>query len=184
MSPQALADVDISAVATGCTSVHFFAIAADGRVFGWGRNEKGQLGLGHAKDRKCPTLIEGLEDKRVVSAATGRNHTLLLTDEGEVFACGDNRSGQCAGSKNEVTVTTPRKVSYAGAPASRVACGADFSALVDEDGQVWTWGHPEHGQLGHNSEGSFLEKAGKVSICFISRFARCVLLVKAIIVAT
>ncbi len=147
--------MDVATIVSGCTSVHMFAVAEDGKVYGWGRNEKGQLGLGHAKDRKCPSLVEALEGKKVVTGATGRNHSLLITDEGEVsavklwfcfaiayghltqvYACGDNRSGQCAAPKGEVTVTTPRKVEYGGAPARRVACGAEFSAIVDADGQV------------------------------------------------
>lgn len=75
----ALEGVDVVHIASGCTAVHMFAVARDGRVWGWGRNEKGQLGLGHAKDRKCPTLLQGLEDKKIVSASCGRNHSLLLT---------------------------------------------------------------------------------------------------------
>ena len=30
-----------------------------------------------------------------------------------------------------------------------------------------TWGHPEYGQLGHNSEGNYLEKSGKVLFHFV-----------------
>ena len=48
-----------------------------------------------------------------------------------------------------------------------MACGAEFSALVDSNGVIYTWGHPEHGQLGHNTEGSFLEKAGKVNFDYV-----------------
>ena len=51
---------------------------------------------------------------------------LHLSDDGEVYACGDNRFGQCAGEKNEVTLTTPKKVNYPGSPAKVVACGAEF----------------------------------------------------------
>ena len=39
--------------------------------------------------------------------------------------------------------------------------------MVDVQGGLWTWGHPENGQLGQNSEGGFLEKAGKVSFHFV-----------------
>jgi len=30
-----------------------------------------------------------------------------------------------------------------------------------------TWGHPEHGQLGNNNEGQYIEKAGKVMHHFV-----------------
>ena len=42
------------------------------------------------------------------------------------------------------------------------------SALVDIQGNVWTWGHPEHGQLGNNTEGKYIEKAGKETFTFVT----------------
>ena len=39
--------------------------------------------------------------------------------------------------------------------------------IVDKNGGVWSWGHPEYGQLGHNTDGSFLEKAGKTTFHFV-----------------
>ena len=64
---------------SGPTSVHMFAVADDGGVYGWGRNEKGQLGVGDTKDRKCPTLIKEISGHKIVRVATGKNHSLFLT---------------------------------------------------------------------------------------------------------
>ena len=75
--------LQVEFVSSGPCSVHMFAITEEGKVYAWGRNEKGQLGLGDTKDRKCPTLVTGLSDYRVVKAATGRSHSLFLT--GNVF---------------------------------------------------------------------------------------------------
>lgn len=77
----ALKDVKVVAVSSGPSSVHMFAVADDGKVYGWGRNEKGQLGLGDTKDRKCPALVTALSDYKIVKAATGKNHSLFLTGE-------------------------------------------------------------------------------------------------------
>ena len=79
MRLKALVDVKAVGVSTSCCSVHMFAISDIGHVYGWGRNEKGQLGLGDAKDRKCPTLVKELTGHKVVSIATGKNHSLFLT---------------------------------------------------------------------------------------------------------
>jgi len=79
MRLKALQDIKVVAVSTSSCSVHMFAITDMGHVYGWGRNEKGQLGIGDAKDRKCPTLVKELTGHKVVSAATGRNHSLFLT---------------------------------------------------------------------------------------------------------
>jgi len=47
-----------------------------------------------------------------------------------------------------------------------MACGADFSMIVDIGGGIFSFGCPEFGQLGHNTDGKLLVKANKISfIC-------------------
>eukprot|EP00095_Tigriopus_kingsejongensis_P008691 maker-scaffold483_size159862-snap-gene-0.32 protein:Tk08691 transcript:maker-scaffold483_size159862-snap-gene-0.32-mRNA-1 annotation:"hypothetical protein BRAFLDRAFT_67459" len=167
-----LAEHSIRAIFSGPSSVHMFAIGDEGQVWGWGRNEQGQLGLGDTKDRKIPTELVFPDEVSIVQIAAGRNHTLFRTDGGEIFACGDNRAGQTTGGKRESKNTKPTRVAHEGPSAKVIACGGDFSAFVGTDGSVWTWGHPEHGQLGHNTEGSYLEKAGKVNYDFVYQPAR------------
>jgi alpha-tubulin suppressor-like RCC1 family protein len=163
----ALADVKVEFVSSGPCSVHMFAITDEGAVYAWGRNEKGQLGLGDTKDRRCPTLVNSLSGHRVVKAATGKNHSLFLTDQGKVLACGDNKAGQTVGGAGTAMNKVPQLINYDGPPIVRIACGADFSVILDVTGNIWTWGHPEYGQLGHNSEGQYLEKAGKVLFHYV-----------------
>lgn len=61
----------------------------------WGRNEKGQLGLGDQLTRNVPVVLEALKGVKIVSAACGRYHTVFVTDTGESYACGANSYGQC-----------------------------------------------------------------------------------------
>ena len=64
-----------------------------------------------------------------------------------------------------------------------IATGAEFSVLLDSKGkvpkkqglarhicfrQVWTFGHPENGTLGHNDDGKFMAKANKVCALYVS----------------
>jgi len=162
----ALEDVQIEFVSSGPCAVHTFAITTEGKVYSWGRNEKGQLGLNDLKDRKCPTLVPALDGYRVVKAAVGKNHSLFLTDKGQVLACGENKMGQC-GVKGNKLYKTPVLVTYDGPPALRISCGQDFSALVDVQGNVWTWGSPEYGQCGNNTDGKFIEKAGREDFVWV-----------------
>lgn len=84
--------VDIQKIQAG----HDFSVALDveGRVHTWGQNEHGQLGLGDNEKRDKPTKVEGLEARRVKDIAAGGLHALALTDEGQVWAWGDNAHGQ------------------------------------------------------------------------------------------
>lgn len=158
----ALKGIPIVNVASGSNSAFCMVVAEDGKVYSWGRNEAGQLGLGHTKDRQCPTLINELTGHTIVQVATGKAHSLFLTSEGDVLACGSNSAGQCGVGKGKENITTPQKISYAGPNIAQVACGAEFSMLLDEEGCVWSFGHPENGTLGHNDDGKFMQKANKV----------------------
>lgn len=40
------------------------------------------------------------------------------------------------------------QVSYSGKPIVKVACGGEFSVIVDSFGGLHTFGSPEYGQLG------------------------------------
>eukprot|EP00096_Caligus_rogercresseyi_P007137 TRINITY_DN246_c0_g1_i1.p1 TRINITY_DN246_c0_g1~~TRINITY_DN246_c0_g1_i1.p1 ORF type:complete len:446 (+),score=137.97 TRINITY_DN246_c0_g1_i1:423-1760(+) len=167
MRLSALAHTPVRFVSSSPCAGHMFAITEEGKVYGWGRNEKGSLGIGDKKDRRCPTLVKALQDENIVTVATGKNHSLFLSDDGKVFATGENKSGQCGVSGHQ-QITAPKEVVYNGPPAKKVACGAEFSTLLDVNGNVWTWGHPEHGQLGNNVDGSYLETSGKVSFSCVS----------------
>ncbi|CAN0487742.1 unnamed protein product, partial [Hapterophycus canaliculatus] len=45
----------------------------------------------------------------------------------------------------------------------QVACGAEFTAVIDNSGRLLTFGSPQDGQLGGGTTGEFIEKAGKIS---------------------
>ena len=52
-------------------SMHCLAVTDDGEVYGWGRNEQGQLGDMTIQCRTEPTRLPGLEGKNIVGAACG-----------------------------------------------------------------------------------------------------------------
>jgi len=130
----------------------------------WGRNESGQLGLGHCNTMYFPTEVEELVGLNIVQASMGRSHTLFLTGEGVVYSCGKNSHGQLGhGTSDSKDVLVPKKVDFDGKQIVAMACGADFSMIVDIDGNLFSFGSPEYGQLGHGSDGKMLEKAGKIT---------------------
>src|SRR5215471_393889 len=53
-------------------SFHTLVLTSAGKVYGWGVNAEGALGMGHAHDVcEGPELVESLADKTVVHIATG-----------------------------------------------------------------------------------------------------------------
>lgn len=64
--------------------------------------------------------MDTMAEFTVVMAAVGRNHTLLLTDRGSVFACGDNKSGQCGVGNTTAVIHTPCRISFKDDKISKV----------------------------------------------------------------
>jgi len=159
---DALKDVKVRSVNQSCISPFCMAITDEGEVYAWGRNEKGQLGLGDTDERKVPTLVTELTGHDVVSVATGKNHSLFLTSEGKVLVAGDNSCGQCGVGKGSSTITKPKLMTYSGPDIAAVAAGGEFSCILDVAGNIYTCGLPEYGQLGHNDDGKFMQKANKI----------------------
>lgn len=153
----------VKGVYSGSNACHSVIVTVDGDVMTFGRNDKGQLGLGDTETRVTPTVITAFKGIDIVGASCGRSHTLFLDSEGIVYACGDNKMGQCGTNQQSVhTLTSPARILFKeNKPIVKVACGAEFSMILDEDGRLYSFGHPEYGQLGHNFEGKYFTSGNK-----------------------
>jgi alpha-tubulin suppressor-like RCC1 family protein len=79
------------ATAIGTGDLSSFAITADGRTWGFGYNQHGQLGTGTAEEAQpSPTEVRLAG---VTSVAGGEYHTLFLLADGSVWASGSNYWG-------------------------------------------------------------------------------------------
>ena len=90
----ALADKTWTHVAGGAAATHCAAIDDEGRLYTWGRNERGQLGHGDYVSRGTPTRVEALGETRCASAACGKGHTVVVCENGDVYGFGSNKFGQ------------------------------------------------------------------------------------------
>ncbi|XP_014665982.1 PREDICTED: protein RCC2-like [Priapulus caudatus] len=158
-----LEGVQVRTVVSGNAACHSVVITTDGVAMSWGRNDKGQLGHGHANRVDVPQRIEALAEINVVDAACGRNHTLCLTDRGEVYGMGENKMGQLGIGNQQPAVLIPKKIHRKGPPIVKIACGAEFSVIVDLNGNLYTLGSPEYGQLGHNTDGKYFVTSNKLA---------------------
>ncbi|KAI8342124.1 regulator of chromosome condensation 1/beta-lactamase-inhibitor protein II [Chlamydoabsidia padenii] len=162
-----LVDVKVKKAVTGPVSCHSFIIADNGQVWTFGRNERGQLGVGHKDMIAFPInlnqTVNALKDVKVLTAATGRNHSLLVTDSGQVYAAGDNKFGQLGLSSLGEQVNFTKVSSLSEQTIVDVACGSDFSLVLNDKGQVYAFGSQEYGQLGNGKDGQYIKSAGQTS---------------------
>lgn len=59
-------------------SMHCVAITEDGELYGWGRNEHGQLGDTSSNCRSVPTVLSGLDGKNIIGASCGPNQVWCI----------------------------------------------------------------------------------------------------------
>ncbi|AQK46955.1 uncharacterized LOC100193728 [Zea mays] len=162
-----LVGVDIRFVASGCTACHCVALDAGGKCYTWGRNEKGQLGHGDTLLRNLPTVVSQLSKYKIIKACVGRNHTVVVTDDGKSLSFGHNKHGQLGtGSLRNEIESSP--VSCIVAEATNVACGADFTAWLSsvEGSSILTAGLPQYGQLGHGTDNEYNAKESSVKLTY------------------
>ena len=77
-----------------CGGDHSMFLSNTGRVYTCGHGYTGQLGLGNNKNINKPTIVMSLTNKTVKKIAAGWSHSLVLTDEGNVYVCGCGKYGE------------------------------------------------------------------------------------------
>ncbi|WP_163870007.1 chromosome condensation regulator RCC1 [Myxococcus eversor] len=128
-----------------------------GRVYTWGRNNRGQLGLGAdvTTDQTQPRAVPGLES--ATSIAFNQNFATALAADGTVWTWGENSDGQLGmgtppvdGAPHTLDVTpryaATRVPGLTGAVS--VAPGFRHTLVLMEDGTVRAFGNNTNGQLG------------------------------------
>lgn len=166
---------DIEHVFTGSCAAHYFLTRRGGGkpvLLAFGRNEKGQLGLGHVHNVYTPTPVAFFADVPVLAAAAGRAHSLFITQDGALYACGDNKMGQCGvGRASDGGLHKPQRVPGV-TDAVAVGAGADFSVVLTKDGSVFAAGSQAFGQCGSGTTGEYIVSAGRSAFKEIASFTR------------
>eukprot|EP00403_Amphidinium_massartii_P034638 CAMPEP_0178443782 /NCGR_PEP_ID=MMETSP0689_2-20121128/39101_1 /TAXON_ID=160604 /ORGANISM="Amphidinium massartii, Strain CS-259" /LENGTH=578 /DNA_ID=CAMNT_0020067857 /DNA_START=46 /DNA_END=1782 /DNA_ORIENTATION=+ len=84
---------------------HILALTNQGKVYAWGENTQGQLGVNDLQTRYEPVAVEGLDT--VVQILAVDNMSYALTSKGDVFAWGDNKEGCLALEHDNMRVMKP-----------------------------------------------------------------------------
>jgi hypothetical protein len=134
---------DVADVEQSSTSSASYALLADGTVWAWGDNSKGQLGDGTTTPRYPPVQVPGLPAIKAISA--GAYHALALDRDGGVWTWGGGIAPTDPAGRN------PRQV--AGVAGAVAISASQFDryptgAAVLADGTLWMWGDATSGQLG------------------------------------
>lgn len=139
-------------------SDHSIALASDGTVYTWGRNDYGQLGngsfIGSITEPVAVNTSGVLSGKTIIQIAAGYYHSIALASDGTVYTWGDNTYGQLGNgnnTKSNVPVAVRTVGVLNGKTIVKIASGSDHSIALASDGTLYTWGRNSSGQLGNGS---------------------------------
>ena len=138
---------NIIAIAAGDN--HSLALAADGTVWAWGDNTHGQLGIGNFTSPQ-PYPVHVVSRSNVFAIAAGAQHSLLLSNLGQISAAGLNDHHQLGTGTGTSGTGDSAVFVYCGPPYQiAVAGGASHSVSLDGTGGIYAWGRGDAGQLGY-----------------------------------
>ncbi len=133
-------------VAAGAT--HSVGLLANGRVYAWGSNTKGELG--NMTTTASPLAVPvrwftGDILSSAVAVAAGEKFSLALLPDNSVWAWGD-----VPGLGLTAPWTYARPVPGLSSVAA-ISAGGRFAMVLKHDGTVWTWGENASGVIGNGT---------------------------------
>ena len=122
----------------------------EGEIFACGFNSNGELGLGHFDNQITPTRIPDAA-ANIIQFVCGFKHNLFLDSVGNVFSVGFNYYGQLGVISNNVRQNLLKQIPNI-PPIQSISCIGYSSYLIDNRGNVWSFGCNTNGQLGHGDK--------------------------------
>eukprot|EP01133_Synstelium_polycarpum_P016833 gene16833-20016_t len=117
---------------------------AQRKIYTWGNNGHGQMGIGSVYNIQAPTLISSLSTYNIVQVASGGYfHTHFLTEKGMVLSCGKSDEGQLAiadSVKDKFVCIPTRSNLLDGLVIKSIASGPFHSLAIDDKGDIYQWG--------------------------------------------
>ena len=143
-----------NAVSVACGSSNSFAILSTGEVMAWGYGTAGRLGDGETLNRTSPVFVKTTADvnlSNVVAIAPSGTHSVALTKNGRVWIWGSSGNiGTSIGLGVNVNATKATLVPDI-SNIVRVAAGAFFTILTQNDSKLLGCGYNNRGQLGNKN---------------------------------
>jgi alpha-tubulin suppressor-like RCC1 family protein len=116
-------------------------VTKDGKVYGFGENNRGVLGLGHERQVKKPTLDEDFSNEAIIKFANGLNHVLALTSSGKIFIWGSIERRQLGNCQRNTDFHKPKPNKFLmNETIVDMNCGEFHSIVLTKDKQVYVWG--------------------------------------------
>ena len=134
------------------SAYHYAALKADGTLWTWGYNLRGQIGDGTMVDKNVPTQIG---DGNWLRVFAGGYVTMGIKTDNTLWVWGDNSLGQLGiGSGNYQT--SPYQLGTA-IDWAMISIGGYYTLATKTNGTLWGWGNNTYSQLTNSAPSGDVE---------------------------
>ena len=149
-----------------------FTVCVDyeGFIWSFGKSDCGQLGTGNKTKTNFNVPQKILEIPPVLSVSCGSLHTLIITNDSNLWSCGRNNFGQlCHGDKENRLI--PQRTSFS--KISKISAGFYHSLFQSNKGEIFACGYNKYGGCGsghfnsHQITPSLIPKAPSNIVQFV-----------------
>ncbi|GEM_PF-3060698 len=134
---------------------HAIAVGDSDKLYAWGLNDQGQIGVGYIGGFfVSPMLIPNPPGvKKWIAVSAGADHCEALSDDGVLWAWGNNQLGQL-GTGRTCSFFRPERVHFPSEVTAwtAVAAGPGYTLMISQDGHLYG--------AGQDSLGAFLPSPG------------------------
>lgn len=129
-------------------------------LWGWGRNDVGQLGNGSTYNASYGmsspvSAVGGFTDWIQISAGFGFATSAAIRANGTAWSWGKNNKGQLGNNTAFVDVSSPVSVVGGFTDWTQISTNGLTTVAVRANGTAWSWGYNNTGQLGIGSSGGY-----------------------------
>ena len=133
-----------------CGGYHTIVMDENNQLYGFGKGIFGQCGYGHTEDADSPKKITFNEkdNNKIIDIKCGGEHTVFLSNNGKVYACGHGYYGQL-GLGNNKNIKSPILVqSLSNKNVIEIGAGWSHTLVLTDGGFVYSAGCGKFGELG------------------------------------
>ena len=145
--------ITFTQVFTGPSSRHVLALGSDGNLYSWGYDDSFQLGRQRnaltALGDPLPGKVKAPTGITFTQASTGLNFSLALGSDNNLYSWGNGLKSQL-GNSQMISMYPSNVIMPSGVNFTRFVAGRYFAIAAGSDGNLYSWGYNDYGQLGRD----------------------------------
>ena len=152
-----------------CGSTFTLALDSTGLLFGFGNNNQSQLGISNNESSshiQIPTIVPLSQIRgSICSIAAGSSHSIIWTNDGQVYGAGNNKQGQLG--LNVMRALVFEQLTDLPYPCILASCGSNHSLLLCNDNgnnRVFGMGSNNFGNISSTNTSTIIRNITEIEV--------------------